>query len=158
MANTSDSCPVSPCTILSKLGLTPSGNGKVSKAIITCGGISYVALAVNMFNPRLIDKLPLNRDLTNTILACTVAGGTCYLYQKPHLASLKNSQQRIFLSAYGATMVSLGSLLLWAMGKALLPESNSLRLAVAVGSSIALLRTGSSYVAVIEGASKNSSK
>lgn len=61
-------------------------------------------------------------------------------------------------SAYGATMVSLGSLLLWAMGKALLPESNSLRLAVAVGSSIALLRTGSSYVAVIEGASKNSSK
>ena len=50
-------CPFSPCGILSKLGLVPGGNGGTcSKAITVIGGTSYVALAVNMFNPDLVNR------------------------------------------------------------------------------------------------------
>ena len=54
-------------------------------------------------------------------------------------------------SVYGATMAGFGSLLLWAMVRALLPDNSTLRTLAAVGSGIALLRTGTSYIDLIDG-------
>lgn len=48
-------------------------------------------------------------------------------------------------------MVTLGSLLLWAMTRVLLPDNTSVRATIAVGSSIVLLKTGLAYLDVIDG-------
>lgn len=47
-------------------------------------------------------------------------------------------------------MVTLGSLLLWAMTRALLPDNAPLRTAAAIASSIVLLKTGQAYLNVID--------
>lgn len=47
-------------------------------------------------------------------------------------------------------MVTMGSVLLWAMMKMLLPENPVLRTAAAVGSSVVLLKTGVAYVDAID--------
>lgn len=56
----------------------------------------------------------------------------------------------IVSSIYGSTMVTLGSLLLWAMTRALLPDNAPLRTAAAIASSIVLLKTGQAYLNVID--------
>ena len=48
-------------------------------------------------------------------------------------------------------MAGFGSLLLWAMVRALLPDNSTLRTLAAVGSGIALLRTGTTYIDLIDG-------
>ena len=106
-------------------------------------------------------------------------GGCLYLYNKPHISSLEDQHARVILryilsqfptashlkriyfpvgSVYGSTMVGLGSLLLWAMVKAVMPENPALRTALAVGSSVVLLRIGTTYVEVIEGLANSSAK
>lgn len=105
-------------------------------------------------------------------------GGYLYFYNKPHISNLEDKRTRIVLrfgtthhsflltfiesphicSVYGSTMAGLGSLLLWAMLKAIMPENPTLRTAVAIGSSYVLLRTGTRYVEVIESLGKSSPK
>ena len=124
-------------------------------------------------------RISPNRDLTNVLLGGTLIGGCLYLYNKPHISSLEDQHARVILryilsqfptashlkriyfpvgSVYGSTMVGLGSLLLWAMVKAVMPENPALRTALAVGSSVVLLRIGTTYVEVIEGLANSSAK
>lgn len=49
-------------------------------------------------------------------------------------------------------MVTFGSLLLWAMAKALVPDNSVARTAAAVGSSIILLKTGIAYAGALDAA------
>ncbi len=49
-------------------------------------------------------------------------------------------------------MVTLGSLLLWAMLRVLVPNNSMARTVVAVGSSVVLLKTGNAYLQVIDDA------
>jgi len=49
-------------------------------------------------------------------------------------------------------MVTLGSLLLWAMLRVLVPDNAAVRTVAAVGSSIVLLKTGKAYLQVIDDA------
>ncbi len=59
-------------------------------------------------------------------------------------------------SVYGATMAGFGSLLLWAMARALLPDNSTLRTIAAIGSGIALLRTGTAYIELVDGLASSS--
>ena len=47
-------------------------------------------------------------------------------------------------------MVTLGSLLLWAMIRVLVPDNAAARTVIAVGSSIVLLKIGNGYLQVID--------
>lgn len=55
-------------------------------------------------------------------------------------------------------MVTLGSMLLWAMARVLVPDNSVARTVVAVGSSVILLKTGVSYLQVIDSAVAKKSK
>jgi len=55
-------------------------------------------------------------------------------------------------------MVTMGSVLLWAMLKAVMPENPALRTAVAVGSSVVLLKTGAAYIEAVDNLVEKSSK
>ena len=52
-------------------------------------------------------------------------------------------------------MFTLGSLLLWAMARVLVPDNTPVRAAVAIGSSIVLLKTGQAYLEVIDAGKKS---
>jgi hypothetical protein len=47
-------------------------------------------------------------------------------------------------------MFTLGSLLLWAMTRVLVPDNTTIRVVTAVGSSIVLLKTGVAYLDIID--------
>jgi len=64
----------------------------------------------------------------------------------------------LFCSVYGSAMVTMGSVLMWAMLKTLLPESPALRTVAAVGSSVVLLKAGVAYVDAVDKLVAKSSK
>jgi len=103
-------------------------------------------------------RISPNRDLTNVILGATVLGGSLYLNGKNHVSGIADHKQRLLFAVYGSSMVTLGSVLLWAMANAVLPDNPVLRTAAAVGSSVVLLKTGVAYVNAIENAVKKASK
>ena len=131
-------------------------------------------LKINYFC--ILSRISPNRDLTNLLMGGSLVGGSLYLCSRPHLASIKDVKQRavfrytnsyicqsklfsssIFLtdSLYGSTMVTLGSLLLWAMTRVLVPDNTPARVVLAAGSSILLLKTGLAYLDVVDGDKKS---
>jgi len=111
-----------------------------------------------MFNPDLISKISPNRDITNALLGGTIIGGSLYLHTKKHICEMQDCKQGLFFCVYGSAMVTMGSVLMWAMLKTLLPESPALRTVAAVGSSVVLLKAGVAYVDAVDKLVAKSSK
>jgi len=146
MAETGKSTGSHPCEFLTKLRLPTDENGPLSRAVTLGGAASYGLLSVNMLNPDLIS----NRDATNALLGGTILTGSLYLHTRKHMCEITDCKKNLLFCVYGSGMVTMGSVLLWAMMKMLLPENPVLRTAAAVGSSVVLLKTGVAYVDAID--------
>ncbi|XP_046634325.1 uncharacterized protein LOC124313439 [Daphnia pulicaria] len=139
-----------PCSFMRSLGLGFLKDSKMPCPITMASGASYGLLAVNMFSPDLMQKVSPSRDLTNVLMGSTLVGGSLYLVSRPHLATIKDTKQKVVFSVFGSAMFTLGSLLLWAMTRVLVPDNTTIRVVTAVGSSIVLLKTGVAYLDIID--------
>lgn len=140
-----------PCSFMNSIGISIGKDSKMPCPVTVAAGASYGLLAVNMFTPDLMRKFSPNRDLTNILMGGSLVGGSLYLCSRPHLAAIKDTKQKLLFSIYGSTMVTLGSLLLWAMTRVLVPDNTPVRVVIAAGSSIVLLKTGLAYLDVVDG-------
>ncbi|KAK4004811.1 Uncharacterized protein APZ42_015930 [Daphnia magna] len=150
-----DSDKKHPCSFMDSLGLSFMKESKMACPITMASGASYGLLAVNMFSPDLMHKISPSRDLTNVLMGTTLVGGSLYLASRPHLATIKDKKQKILFSVFGSTMFTLGSLLLWAMTRVLVPDNTPVRVVVAAGTSIVLLKTGVAYLDHIDADKKS---
>lgn len=61
----------------------------------------------------------------------------------------------ILYSGFGSVMFNLGSMLLWALGRTVAPESPVLRTVVGVAGAAAVLYVGKNYVLYLDGLVKD---
>ncbi|RZC40891.1 uncharacterized protein BDFB_001001, partial [Asbolus verrucosus] len=108
------------------------------------GVVSYTSLSINVMNPSLILRLFPRRDITNILLVNTLVGSGLYLYNRPHLSTLAK-KERILFSAFGAATFSLGSVLIWAILRSVVPENIPLCTLCGIGSGLAMIKMGRAY-------------
>lgn len=150
MANTSDSTVSSCC----KMGLKPLTTENILFYYLPIQGVvSYSALAVNVMNPSLVIKVFPKRDVTNILLCNTLLGTSLYLYNSPHLKSLPKKDKVVY-GAFGAVTFSLGSVLIWAIIRNVVPQNIFLCTAAGVGSGLALMKIARSYVRHVDALAK----
>ncbi|EFA00618.1 uncharacterized protein LOC663525 [Tribolium castaneum] len=109
------------------------------------GVVSYTSLSVNVMNPSLVLRLFPRRDITNILLVNSLVGSGLYLYNRPHLSTLAK-KERVLYSAFGAITFSLGSVLIWAILRSVVPENVPLCTICGVGSGLAMIKLGRGYV------------
>ncbi|XP_072385748.1 uncharacterized protein [Diabrotica undecimpunctata] len=109
------------------------------------GVISYTALSINVMNPSLVFRIFSKRDVTNILLGQTLLGSGLYLYNRPHLKALP-TKEKILYSSFGAVTFSLGSVLVWAIFRSVVPQNVALGTVCGIGSGIALIKIARSYV------------
>ncbi|XP_065160512.1 uncharacterized protein [Atheta coriaria] len=137
-------------SLCGKLGLKPINVNNIMFYYAPIQGvISYTALSVNVMNPSLILRLFPRRDITNVLLAHAFVGSSLYLYNRPHLMNL-SKQERILYSVFGSVTFSLGSVLIWAILRSVVPQNVALCTVCGVGSGLALLKIGRNYVEHID--------
>ncbi|XP_050315108.1 uncharacterized protein LOC126749460 [Anthonomus grandis grandis] len=137
-------------TLCDKLGLKPLNAQNVLFYYAPAQGLlSYTALSVNVMNPSLVLRIFPKRDITNILLFNTLLGTGLYLYNKPHLAPLP-TKEKLLYSSFGAVTFSLGSVLIWAIIRSVVPQNVALCTACGVGSGLALIKIGKSYVATVD--------
>ncbi|XP_023324530.1 uncharacterized protein LOC111698424 [Eurytemora carolleeae] len=106
------------------------------------GSISYSLLAVNVIHPSLsaavYSRLGLSEDMSTNYVVLSTIGLSFHMYSRQTLAC-KDLQTRAGYSIYHSGLFVLGSVLSWAICSRSLPSSSTLRLGVAVGSSIWML-------------------
>ncbi|KAF7271032.1 uncharacterized protein LOC143198843 [Rhynchophorus ferrugineus] len=140
------SCP----SICGKLGLKPLTSQNLLFYYAPAQGVlSYTALSVNVMNPSLVLRIFPKRDITNILLFNTLVGSGLYLYNRPHLADVSR-KEKILYSSFGAVTFSLGSVLIWAIIRSVVPENVALCTAFGVGSGLALIKVGKSYLEVVD--------
>ncbi|KAK9746535.1 hypothetical protein QE152_g6069 [Popillia japonica] len=141
-------------SVCGKLGLKPiTGNNVLFYYAPIQGALSYTALSINVMNPSLILRLFPKRDITNILLINTLLGSGLYLYNRPHLKSA-TKQQRVLYSIFGAVSFSMGSVLIWAILRSLVPENVPLCTICGVGTGLALMKLGSDYVEHVDSLAK----
>ena len=62
----------------------------------------------------------------------------------------------MFFSTFGSTIFNLGSMLTWALGNTMAPESSVLRFLMGLGGAVAILYVGKSYLDYVDGQVKKS--
>ncbi|KAL1517622.1 hypothetical protein ABEB36_001361 [Hypothenemus hampei] len=135
-------CKVSLC---SKLGLKPLTSENLLFYYAPAQGVlSYTALSINVMNPSLVLRIFPKRDITNILLFNTLVGTGLYLYNRPHLAILPPKEKLVY-SAFGAVTFSLGSVLIWAIIRSVVPQNVCLCTVCGIGSGLALIKIGKSY-------------
>ncbi|XP_012226913.1 uncharacterized protein [Linepithema humile] len=149
MSGTENGCNAG--AILKKLGLRPVTRCSLAKFYVPAfGAASYTAMSVNVMNPSLVIKVFPRRDITNFLLAGTLIGTASYIYTREHLQSA-TPRQKVLYSATGAILLSLGSVLLWAVIRSIVPPNPICCTVAGVGSGVALLKIGSSYLEFVDG-------
>lgn len=138
-------------TIVKKLGLRPVTRCNLAKFYAPAfGAASYTAMSVNVMNPSLVIKVFPKRDITNFLLAGTLVGTGSYIYTREHMKTAPQSV-RILYSATGAVLLSLGSVLLWAVIRSIVPPSPVCCTIAGIGTGVAFLKVGSSYLEFVDG-------
>ncbi|ENN70944.1 uncharacterized protein LOC109544841 [Dendroctonus ponderosae] len=139
------SAPESKVSACSKLGLKPLTSQNLLFYYAPAQGVlSYTALSVNVMNPSLVLRVFPKRDITNILLFNALLGSGLYLYNRPHLAVLP-PKEKLLYSAFGAVTFSLGSVLIWAIIRSVVPQNVALCTACGIGSGLALIKIGTSY-------------
>lgn len=137
--------------IVEKLGLRPVTRCNIAKFYAPAfGAASYTAMSVNVMNPSLVVKVFPKRDITNFLLAGTLIGTGSYIYTREHMKAAPQSV-RILYSATGAVLLSLGSVLLWAVIRSIVPPSPVCCTVAGIGTGVAFLKVGSSYLEFVDG-------
>ncbi|KAJ8915853.1 hypothetical protein NQ315_004667 [Exocentrus adspersus] len=132
-------------TLCGKLGLKPLTSHNILFYYAPVQGVlSYTALSINVMNPSLVLRIFPKRDITNILLFNTLLGSGLYLYNRPHLALLP-TKERLLYSSFGAVTFSLGSVLIWAIVRSLVPQNVALCSICGVGSGLAMLKIATSY-------------
>ncbi|CAG9861531.1 unnamed protein product [Phyllotreta striolata] len=132
--------------ICCKLGLKPLTGTNILYYYIPAHGVfSYTALSVNVMNPSLVFRVCSKRDVTNILLCQTLIGSGLYLYNRPHLKSLP-MKEKILYSSFGAVTFSLGSVLIWAILRSVVPQNVGLCTVAGIGSGLALVKIARNYV------------
>ncbi|XP_023014385.1 uncharacterized protein [Leptinotarsa decemlineata] len=133
-------------SITGKLGLKPlTGRNILFYYAPVQGVLSYTALSVNVMNPSLVLRIFPKRDITNILLFNTLVGSGLYLFNRPHLSSLA-TRERLIYSSFGAVSFSLGSVLIWAIIRSLVPQNVALCSACGIGSGLAMIKIARCYV------------
>jgi len=139
------------CSALSKLGLRPVTKCSLVKFYVPAIGVgSYTALSVNVMNPSLVIRIFPKRDITNFLLGSALVGTASYIYTREHLKTAP-TPLRITYSAAGAVLLSFGSVLVWAVLRSIVPPNPTLCTIAGVGSGLALIKIGTSYLDFVDG-------
>ncbi|KAJ8975547.1 hypothetical protein NQ317_009203 [Molorchus minor] len=132
-------------SICGKLGLKPVTTQNILYYYVPVQGVlSYTALSINVMNPSLILRIFPKKDITNILLFNTLLGSGLYLYNRPHLSVLP-SRDRLLYSSFGAVTFSLGSVLIWAIIRSLVPQNIALCSVCGIGSGLAMIKIARSY-------------
>ncbi|XP_023239878.1 uncharacterized protein LOC111638404 [Centruroides sculpturatus] len=115
------------------------------------GAFSYSAFSVTVFIPDVSSRLFSRNSfaVANSLLFNSHLGSGLYLYNRNHMQKA-STYYRIMYSVYGALLFNFGSVLLWAVTKTLLPESNILRTIFALSSSFCMLTIGKEYLDFVD--------
>lgn len=89
------------------------------------------------------------RDLTNLLLFNTLAGAGLYIYSRPHLQKT-SGKDRIVFSALGACLYCFGSVLIWAIGRSVLPRNLVLCTVAGIGSGLVITKLGRDYLSLVD--------
>ncbi|XP_012530693.1 uncharacterized protein LOC105833474 [Monomorium pharaonis] len=136
--------------VVKKLGLRPVTRCNLAKFYAPAfGAASYTAMSVNVMNPSLVVKVFPKRDITNFLLAGTLVGTGSYIYTREHMKTAPQSV-KILYSATGAVLLSLGSVLMWAVIRSIVPPSPICCTIAGIGTGVALLKIGSSYLEFVD--------
>ncbi|CAH1976937.1 unnamed protein product [Acanthoscelides obtectus] len=132
-------------SITGKLGLKPINTHNLMFYYAPIQGVvSYTALSINVMNPSLVLRIFPKRDITNILLFNTLVGSGLYLYNRPHLSSL-STKEKLLYSSFGAVTFSLGSVLIWAIVRSLVPQNVALCSVCGIGSGLAMIKIAKSY-------------
>ncbi|EFN62664.1 hypothetical protein EAG_16408 [Camponotus floridanus] len=138
------------CSVLKKFGLQPVTRCSLAKFYAPAfGAVSYTAMSINVMNPSLVIKVFPKRDITNVLLIGTLVGTGSYIYTREHLKSAPQTV-RILYSATGALLLSLGSVLMWAVIRSVVPPSPACCTIAGIGTGVALLKIGSNYLEFVD--------
>lgn len=113
------------------------------------GAASYTTLSISLSNPYMLRRLFPTRDITNGLLLTSIAGTALYIYKRPHLEKLPN-HLKITYSIYGASMLSLSSILIWSILRYYLPDNAVIHTATGVATSIGLLILSKDYLDLVD--------
>uniref|UniRef100_A0A023G5Z8 Putative conserved plasma membrane protein n=1 Tax=Amblyomma triste TaxID=251400 RepID=A0A023G5Z8_AMBTT len=115
------------------------------------GAVSYCTFSVTVFIPELLSRLYPDQSVTvaNCLLFNSHLGTGLYVYFRPHMARAP-PYHRIMYSAYQAVLFNFGSVLLWAVTKSLLPNSNLVRSLFAASTSACFLAIGMEYLEFLD--------
>ncbi|XP_029171529.1 uncharacterized protein LOC114940909 [Nylanderia fulva] len=137
-------------SIMKKLGLQPVTRCSLAKFYVPAlGAASYTAMSVNVMNPSLVIKVFPKRDITNVLLVGTLVGTGSYIYTREHIKTAPQSV-RVLYSVTGAVLLSLGSVLLWAVIRSVVPPSPACCTIAGIGTGVAFLKIGSSYLEFVD--------
>ncbi|KAK9878380.1 hypothetical protein WA026_021687 [Henosepilachna vigintioctopunctata] len=146
--------PKESVSVITKLGFRPLNTHTLLYYYIPFqGALSYTALSVNVMNPSLVLRVFPRKDITNILLMNTLLGSGLYLYDKSHLKVL-SQKERVLYSAFGAVTFSLGSVLIWAILRSVIPQNVPLCTLCGLGTSVALIKIGTNYIGHIESITK----
>ncbi|XP_076662678.1 uncharacterized protein LOC143365950 [Andrena cerasifolii] len=138
-------------TVLQKLGLKPITRCSLVKFYVPAFGVaSYTALSVNVMNPSLVIRVFPKKDITNFLLGSALLGTGSYIYSREHMKSASTSV-RVAYSAAGAVLLSFGSVLVWAVLRSIVPPNPTLCTLAGIGSGLAFIKVGSSYLSFVDG-------
>ncbi|XP_032673937.1 uncharacterized protein LOC116845401 [Odontomachus brunneus] len=148
MAGSGNGC--SAGTFLQKLGLRPVTKCSLAKFYAPAfGAVSYTAMSIDVMNPSLV-KVFQTKNVTNFLLASTLFGVGSYIYTREHMKSAPN-HMRILYSGTGAVLLSFGSVLIWAVLRAIIPPNPALCTVAGVGTGLTLMKVSSSYLQFVDG-------
>ncbi|KAJ8968770.1 hypothetical protein NQ314_002119 [Rhamnusium bicolor] len=132
-------------SICGRFGLKPLTKQNILFYYVPIQGVlSYTALSINVMNPTLVLRIFPKRDITNILLFNTLLGSGLYLYNRPHLSILP-TKDRLLYSSFGAVTFSLGSVLIWAIVRSLVPQNVALCSVCGIGSGLAMIKIARSY-------------
>lgn len=137
-------------SILQKYGLVPVTKCSLAKVYAPAiGVVSYSMLSLNVMNPNLALRILPNKDLTNVLLATAFLGTTSYMYTRDHM-KLSPECMRVIYSASGSVLLIFGSVLGWAVMRSIIPPNPVLSSLLGLGSGIAFIKIGSSYLNFVD--------
>ncbi|KAL0131771.1 hypothetical protein PUN28_002961 [Cardiocondyla obscurior] len=148
---TDDNVPGGLSEIIKMLGLRPITRCNLAKFYVPAyGAASYIAMSVNVMNPVLIVKIFPTREITNYLLFGSLVGTGSYIYTREHMKSAPE-HKRILYSSTGAVLLSLGSVLLWAVIRSIMPANSACLTAAGICTGVAVLEAGQNYLKFVDG-------
>ncbi|CAL8102104.1 unnamed protein product [Orchesella dallaii] len=140
------------CTCLERVLKPLTKKNIIHHYIPLAGTACYSLMSIHFVKPSILRRIT-STDPTNVLLTASLAGSCLYVYDRKHLKSVVG-KQKISFSVFSAGLFNLGSILLWAMIRSATTSRDSTiqtaRVALAVGSSVLLVKTGMEYLNAVD--------